>query len=346
MRVRALLLAGLATLLMAAPASADTWNVIGTGDGGTCNPDLHTCQSLRAAIAASEATKDTPDTINVPAGTININNDLVIQSDITVIGANARTTIIDGGDKYRGFRVTSTGSAKISHLMITNAAAGQGGSPDGGGIVNLSGVVQLDYVRVTGSRAASGGSGGGIANIEGTLTMLHSLVDNNTAPTGTGGGIVNWGGVESPDRALLGVADSTIFNNSATGSSGAGGIDSRGGQLNIMLINRTTIADNDGGVRGAGGVYATSGAWSGDQQHLPAQPDRHRHVELRRQRPGHARRGQRRERQGVQLRVPGREPAAGDLAHQPGRREQRPDDRREQHGARPDPAGHELRRRR
>ena len=29
--------------------------------------------------------------INVPAGTININNDLVIQSDITVIGASART---------------------------------------------------------------------------------------------------------------------------------------------------------------------------------------------------------------------------------------------------------------
>lgn len=97
MGLRAVLLAGFATLMAAAPAHADTRDVIGTGDGGTCNPAAHTCPSLRAALAASEATKDTPDTINVPTSTINISNDLVIQSDITVIGASARTTIIDGG---------------------------------------------------------------------------------------------------------------------------------------------------------------------------------------------------------------------------------------------------------
>src|SRR5215204_616926 len=115
MRVRAVLIGGIAALALAAPAQADTWDVTGTGDGGTCNTAVHTCPSLRAALAASEATKETPDTINVPAGVININNDLVIQSDITVIGASARTTIIDGGAKYRGFYVSSTGSAKISH---------------------------------------------------------------------------------------------------------------------------------------------------------------------------------------------------------------------------------------
>ena len=81
---------------------------------------------------------------------INITDDLVIQSDITVIGASARTTIIDGGAKYRGFVVTSSGIGRLSHLTIRNGAAGQNGSNNGGGILNLSGTVTLDHVRITG----------------------------------------------------------------------------------------------------------------------------------------------------------------------------------------------------
>jgi hypothetical protein len=255
--VGAVFIAGLAALAMASPARADTWQVTGTGDASTgCNPDTHNCPSLRAAIAASEATKEEPDVINVPPGEIDINNDLVIQSDITVNGANARTTIIDGNFKYRGFRITSTGSAKINHLTIRNGAAGQGGSPDGGGVLNFSGVVQLNTVRVTASTAPEG-SGGGIANYQGTLTLVNGLVDNNTA--GDGAGIANLGGAETPDRGLLGVATTTIFKNTA-GIGGTGGISSRGGQANIVLFNFSTLADNVGGVRGVGGLLIQSGA--------------------------------------------------------------------------------------
>ena len=72
----------------------------------------------------------------------------------------------------------------------------------------------------------------------------------------------NFGGVESPDRGLLGIAESTIFNNTA-GAAGVGGIGSRGsGNFNILILNRSTVADNDGGVRGWGGIAVTSGAWS------------------------------------------------------------------------------------
>ncbi len=256
MRVRALLIAGLASLAAAAPAQADIFTVTDGSSDSTAACVGTTCVSLRAAIAAAEATKGIADTINVPAGTININNDLVILSDITINGVSARSNIIDGGAKYRGFRVSSTGSAKINHFTIRNAAGGQGGLPDGGGILNDSGVVQLTYVRVTGSHAASGGSGGGIANVEGTLTMAHSLVDNNTASTGAG--VANVGGVESPDRGLFGAVDSTIFKNTAA-LGGTGGIDSRGGTLNIVILNRSTLADNVGGVRGVGGLGIFSG---------------------------------------------------------------------------------------
>ena len=254
--MRAVFIAGLAALAMASPAQADTWQVTGTGDAGTgCNTVTQDCPSLRSAIAASEATKEIADIINVPAGEIDINNDLVIQSDITVNGASARTTIIDGNFKYRGFRVTSTGSAKINHLTIRNGAAGQGDSIDGGGILNANGSVQLNTVRITASHAD--GDGGAIANVEGGLILINGLLDNNTARDGAG--IANLGGAEPADRATLGVATTTIYKNTA-GTGGTGGISSRGGQANVVLLNLSTLADNAGGVRGVGGLSIVSGA--------------------------------------------------------------------------------------
>src|SRR4051812_31036536 len=187
MRLRAALIAGFAALVLAAPAQADTWNVTnGPSDATTaCNQTAHTCVSLRAAIAASEATKEVADVINVPAGTISINNDLVVQSDITINGVSARTNVIDGGAKYRGLRVTSAGNTTLSHFTIRNGAAGGGGLTQGGGVVN-QGIAVLDNVRVT----ASGD--GGVANLTtGRLTIGHSLIDTNT-----GGGVLNVGGPE------------------------------------------------------------------------------------------------------------------------------------------------------
>ena len=149
--MRAVFIAGLAALAMASPAQADTWNVIGTGRRRDLQPATRTCARACAPRSPPPRPRRRTRTSSTSrAGVININNDLVIQSDITVNGASARTTIIDGNLKYRGFRITSTGNAKINHLTIRNGAAGQGGSIDGGGILNCSGSVQLNTVRVTG----------------------------------------------------------------------------------------------------------------------------------------------------------------------------------------------------
>jgi len=125
-RLFAVPLAVLAVSLAAAPAWADTWTVTdGSSDATTpaCNATAHTCVSLRTAIAASEATKELADVINVPAGTITVGSDFVIQSDITVNGTSARANFIDGGGKSRGFRVTAAGIARINHYTIRNGAA-------------------------------------------------------------------------------------------------------------------------------------------------------------------------------------------------------------------------------
>ncbi|HWK30335.1 MAG TPA: choice-of-anchor Q domain-containing protein [Solirubrobacter sp.] len=254
--MRAVLIAGLASLALTAPAQADTWTVTdGSSDSSAaCNTGTHQCVSLRAAIAASEATKGTADTINVPAGTITVGSDLVIQSEMTINGTSARTNVIDGGGKNRGFRVTANGKATITHFTVRNGAANQGGSSDGGGILN-QGTTALDTVHVTGSRAANGG---GIANAPGgLLSVQHSLVDGNTAES-TGGGIANVGGPEASPITYVALGDSTVSANTA-GIGGAGGIASRNAGA-LLAVLRSTIADNVGGVRGTGGLEVNATA--------------------------------------------------------------------------------------
>src|SRR5215208_3650979 len=104
MRLRAAVTSWLAALALAAPAAqADTFTVTNGSSDSTAACSGTTCPSLRAAIAAAQITRPA-DTINVPAGTININNDMLVGSDVTIAGTSARTNIIDGGAKYRGLR--------------------------------------------------------------------------------------------------------------------------------------------------------------------------------------------------------------------------------------------------
>ena len=246
MRLRAALTAGFAALVLAAPAQADTFSVTNGSSDVAAGCTGTTCPSLRAAIAAAEITR-LADIINVPSGTININNDLVVASDMTIVGTSARTNIIDGGAKYRGLRVAAGATVSFIHFTIRNAAAGQGGSDDGGGVVN-SGTLTLAYVHVTTSRATRGG---GVANLSpGLLSLQHTLIDGNTSG-GTGGGIVNVGSVETTPITYISMTDSTVFGNTANG--GAGGIANlnNGG---LLLMTRVTVADNLGSTGSTGGL--------------------------------------------------------------------------------------------
>ena len=168
MRLRAAVTAGFAALAVAAPAQADTFTV--TNGASDSSAGLTPARPARACARRSppRRSRGPADTINVPAGTININNDMLVGSDMTIAGTSARTNIIDGGAKYRGLRVAAGATVSFSHFTIRNGAAGQGGSNDGGGVLN-AGALTLDYVRVTGSRAAT--RGGGVANVRGTCSL-------------------------------------------------------------------------------------------------------------------------------------------------------------------------------
>jgi hypothetical protein len=248
MRLRAAaLIAGFAALALAAPARADTFTVTDGSSDSTAACSGTTCPSLRAAIAAAVITRPA-DVINVPAGTININNDMLVGSDVTIVGTSARTNIIDGGAKYRGLRVGAGASVTFSHFTIRNGAAGQGGSNDGGGVLN-QGTTVLDSVHITKSRATNGG---GVANAAGaSLSIQHSLIDQNVA-TGDGGGVYNLGSVETTPITLVSIGDSTIFDNTAQTLHGGISNQNNGG---FLIVGRSTISDNTGGKGAVGGVF-------------------------------------------------------------------------------------------
>ena len=187
------------------PAHAATIAVNTTDDELNADGDC----SLREAIQAAntDAAVDAcpagsgADTIVVPTGTYtlsipgagedaNATGDLDITADLTLSGADAATTIIDGAALDRVFHIVRWRSlgctVEISGMTIRN------GSPDG--------------------------SGGGILN-QGTLALDSSTVSGNTAPGG--GGLFNdyWGNTYPSTSTLTNV---TFSGNSASQFSGGG----------------------------------------------------------------------------------------------------------------------------
>ena len=258
MRVRALLLATVAALLVCATsASAATFNVNTTTDDGALNCQGTGPCSLRGAVAEANRIAGT-DTIDLPAGDYLLNGSaLSISTNGSVIinGAGAATTRISGGKKSRVFVVgveTPVGLA-MQHVTIQDGAAGTG---NGGNIaVNASSLLVLLYAHVTAGSAAQGGA---IALSPGSDAAIgRSLIDDNqavTAPTGgggQGGGIASIGNPQLTNNVLT-LVDSTVTGNRApTGA----GIYVSSNATNATTLTRSTIAANTSSLTTGGGIY-------------------------------------------------------------------------------------------
>src|SRR5689334_1036279 len=148
-------------------AQAVNFTVTKTADtnDGICDSDC----SLREAISAANANGG-PDVITLPAGTYtltiaganedaNATGDLDITDGVTLNGAGAGTTIIDGAAIDRVFHVQS-GASAISDVTIQNGLAP--GVSDGGGVfVVFSATLTLTNVMLINNNT-TGGAGGGI----------------------------------------------------------------------------------------------------------------------------------------------------------------------------------------
>src|SRR6266567_1903937 len=181
----------LAFLLALSPAAlaGNTRYVNGVSDSNNCMTPTTACKTIGHAISLAVS----GDLINVAAGTYTEN--LSVAFNLTVAGAGATTTIIDGGSVGRVVTISNANTlVKLSNLTLSNGHAGYGA-----GILNY-GTLKLDYMTITGNTVTSassfGDSGGAISNIyPATLTINHSTIRQNkvssTLNASLGGGTVN-----------------------------------------------------------------------------------------------------------------------------------------------------------
>jgi len=195
----------------------------------------------RVQAAINDATCST---ITVYQGTYVEN--LIIDRSIILKGQLPSNTILDGGALNRVIEVRS-GNVSISNLTVRNGKVADTGA---GVWVQLGASVTLNRIALTNNAALLGGAhnlgtGGAIAN-SGAITVLNTLIANNTAQS-MGGGI--W----SNGRTLI-IANSTLANNRADVLGGAlhveGNVDTP--VMDLRVLN-STFANNSvaSGVSGA-----------------------------------------------------------------------------------------------
>ena len=280
---------------------------------GVCETALNNgiC-TLRAAVMQANKVPVPGATIIVPSGTYTLtrlpagsfgddNGDLNLTTPtsgnplISIVGAGADKTFIDGNQIDRVFRIESGRSASISGVTIRN-----GLSPlsDGGGIWN-HGNVTVSNTTISGNHAVRGG---GIYD-QRRLTVLNSIINQNTSEH-AGGGILSVADLTVRNSTIslnsaggfgggiytgitLTLATTTIYGNHASDGGGIfndgymtavnstigqNNADTNGGGLNnraltngLMALYNTTVVDNDadhdrdvnGGI--GGGVYNPAG---------------------------------------------------------------------------------------
>lgn len=243
--------------------TADTLDVL-PGDGN-CADSGGMC-SLRAAIMEANELKP-GSVITLPAGTYTFadgdpgedaatTGDLDILTSITISGARANNTIVDGAGQDSVFQVRPGGSLALNNLSVTNGAR----VGDGGGIraVGPNTSVLLLNVTVSNNQAIFGG---GIELVGASLIAINSAIVNNQTADMNGSGAGDGGGISttvfsSPNNLTL--TNVTISTNSAL----------NGGGINLeansnLIANNITVAMNTatsagGGLRLDGGTASLS----------------------------------------------------------------------------------------
>ncbi len=271
-----------------ATITVDTFvDVIDGGDGLT---------SLREAVIQANAGGG-GDTILLSAGTYtltigadnedaSLEGDLDILNTVTIRGAGADQTFIDGGGIDRVFEtVSSTGHLIMSDVTVQGGVAG--GSGEGGGIFVADSQSELTLNRVVIS-GNSADDGGGIFN-NGTMTLSDVTITANTA-TVEGGGIHNkesadlnrvtisanqadfGGGIHNDNTAT----DLTLTNVTVSGNSA---VSTGGGLYNQAntTITSSTFTLNDagsgGGIRHQAGTITIGNTIVSDNTATGADPD-------------------------------------------------------------------------
>ncbi len=216
-----------------------TFTVTKTEDtaDGACDADC----SIREAIGAANMRSGA--TVSIPAGNYtttlagasedaNATGDFDILSNVTIMGAGANSTIIDGGGLDRIFHINGLFNVSITGVIVQNGNTDTsfGG---GGGILNDGGALTITSCAVSNNISNIGG--GGILSESGSLNIINSTINGNESTNSAGGGVNNQGGVFT-------VNNSTFSDN--TSDANGGGI--YNGFGSVVTITNSTITRNWG----------------------------------------------------------------------------------------------------
>jgi CSLREA domain-containing protein len=220
------ILALLALGLAATPASAATVVVNTTTDQslGSCSSSC----SLRDAVA----TANSGDTVQIPAGTYVLTlGDIITETSLTIVGAGARSTVLDGNGASRIFQFDGGSSGQTVELDDLSLIHGLAATPE----------------LVLGTL-----SGGALAG-DTSLTLRRCRLAGNQAETG---GAIFW--TADTFAPLLNLDQCTIEGNLATSAISLFGFDLGGGGIfalqSIVTISNSTLTGNTASVGQGGGV--------------------------------------------------------------------------------------------
>lgn len=249
-------------------AAVFTVNYLGDTDANDINPGDGVCADalgacgLRTAIQEANALPGL-DTIVLPAGTITLatpganeeaalTGDLDITDSLTIRGAGASVTLVDGNGAVtedRVFHVRQSGSSYISvdfvdlsvrgGNLVFGTGAGIAATCRADVVVRRSGV--FENFGAQGGGLSVSGSGGCPPELLPRMVVYESAVYRNTANSNlAGAGIDHFGG------GTLQVINSTVALNvnSSPTASAAGGISVSSNTPNVATIRSSTIIDN------------------------------------------------------------------------------------------------------
>lgn len=212
--------------------------------------------TLRAAIQQANALSG-GDTITLPAGNFFLNltgsgenncatGDLDILDGVTLTGAGADVTFINGVSQDRVFDIATGVTVKIEKVTIASGTA-MISQEDGGGLRNAGMLTLVDDVFT--SNTAAGG-GGAIASYGAgsTLTITNSTFVTNSSNGPLGGGAIFNG-------SLTTITHSTLKNNSSSFNGGAI-VNTSGGNLTLL---QSTVKTNGVGLGAKGGGIYNNG---------------------------------------------------------------------------------------
>jgi predicted outer membrane repeat protein len=221
-----------ALIMLSSPVLAGTWYVNGVNgdDGNSCKTRVTACATIGHAISLAAS----GDTIQIAAATYQEN--LSIPFNLTLNGAKAATTIIDGTNSASVFTVGAGIGLALSNLTIK-----RGLSYTGGGGVDNSGTLTVNNSNFYTNTALSGGA---ILNT-GTVTISNSNLSGNSPYFS--GHSAGCGAIDN--RSAMTITNSTFYSNYANNNFTSGGAICNGGTLTITdstLSNNSSVGNNAG----------------------------------------------------------------------------------------------------